>query len=138
PGKKGEKTKGKAACIETETGPVPNMAHKEDEESEWIFDSGCTEYITYLSNILVNKKATHFDAPIVIPNGDSIPVIRKGDYVLPEGTKLNGVLYVPDFKCNLLSVNRTTEEELDWCGEMLRGTVPNEDNSRKKGHGYHC
>ncbi|GJW96612.1 putative RNA-directed DNA polymerase [Tanacetum coccineum] len=133
PKKKGEKTKGKAACVETETSPIPgltnedyqyflkhfsgtgnskgtrlvaNMAHKEDEEGEWIFDSGCTEYITYLSNILVNKKATHFEAPVVIPNGDFIPVKGKGDYVLLEGTKLNGVLYVLDFKCNLLSVSR--------------------------------
>ncbi|GKA86712.1 putative RNA-directed DNA polymerase, partial [Tanacetum coccineum] len=62
------------------TRPVANMAHKEEEEGEWIFDSGCTEYITYLSNILVNKKATHFEAPVIIPNGDSIPVKGKGDY----------------------------------------------------------
>ncbi|GKB54907.1 hypothetical protein Tco_0905660, partial [Tanacetum coccineum] len=81
---------------------VTNMAHKEDEEGEWIFDSGCTEYITYLSNILVNKKATYFEAPVVIPNGDSIPLKGKGDYIHPGGTKVNGVLYVPEFKCNLL------------------------------------
>ncbi|GJT03133.1 hypothetical protein Tco_0824302 [Tanacetum coccineum] len=84
-GKKGEKNKCKAAYVKTETGNsdrttlVANMAHKEDEEGEWIFDSGCTEYITYLSNILVNKKATHFEAPVVIPNEDSIPVKGKGD-----------------------------------------------------------
>ncbi|GKB38125.1 putative RNA-directed DNA polymerase [Tanacetum coccineum] len=137
PRKKGEKNKGKAACVKTETGPIPgltyedyqlflkhfsgtgnsegtkpvaNMAHKEDEEGEWIFDSGCTEYITYLSNILVNKKATHFEAPVVIPNGDSIPVKGKGDYIFPGGTKVNGVLYVPDFKCNLLSVSRLSRD----------------------------
>ncbi|GKC15713.1 putative RNA-directed DNA polymerase [Tanacetum coccineum] len=133
PGKKGEKTKGKVACVETETSPIPgltnedyqyflkhfsgtgnskgtrpvaNMAYKEDEEGEWIFDSGYTEYITYLSNILVNKKATHFEAPVIIPNVDS---------------------FHP----------RTTEEELDWCGDMSRGTILNEDNSWNKGHGYY-
>ncbi|GKB24599.1 hypothetical protein Tco_0864000 [Tanacetum coccineum] len=73
PVKKGENTKGKATCNSEGTKPVANMAHKEDEEGEWIFDSGCTEYITYLSDILVNKKTTHFEAPVVIPNGDSIP-----------------------------------------------------------------
>ncbi|GJW12102.1 hypothetical protein Tco_1577929 [Tanacetum coccineum] len=92
------------------TKPVANMAHKEDEECEWNFDSGCTEYITYLSDILVNKKTTHFEAPVVIPNGDSTPVKRKGDYILPGGTKVNGVLYVPDFKCNLLSVSHLSRE----------------------------
>ncbi|PWA58999.1 GAG-pre-integrase domain, Gag-polypeptide of LTR copia-type [Artemisia annua] len=131
PGKKGENIKGKVAYVKTErstipgltndnyqyflkhfsgtgnsegTKPVANMAHKEDEE------------------------ATHFETPVVIPNGDSIPVKGKGDYVLLGGIKVNGVLYVPDFKCNLLSVSRltrdlqcsislgTTKEELDWCG----------------------
>ncbi|GKA47811.1 retrovirus-related pol polyprotein from transposon TNT 1-94 [Tanacetum coccineum] len=114
--KKGEKNKGKAAYVKKKTSlipgltyedyqfflkhfsgtgnsegtkPVANMAHKEDEEGEWIFDSGCTEYITYLSDILVNKKTTHFEAPVVIPNGDSIPVKGKGDYILPGGTKVN-------------------------------------------------
>ncbi|GJS57094.1 retrovirus-related pol polyprotein from transposon TNT 1-94 [Tanacetum coccineum] len=67
--------------------------------------TGCTEYITYLSNILINKKATHFEALVVIPNGDSILVKGKRDYILPGGTKVNGVLYVPDFKFNLLSVS---------------------------------
>ncbi|GJV14837.1 hypothetical protein Tco_1360160 [Tanacetum coccineum] len=69
------------------TKPVANMAHKEDEEGEWIFDSGCTKYITYLSDILVNKKTTHFEAPVVILNGDSIPVKGKEDYILPGGDK---------------------------------------------------
>ncbi|GJS33269.1 hypothetical protein Tco_0531651 [Tanacetum coccineum] len=137
PGKKGEKNKGKASYVKTKTSlipgltyedyqlflkhisgtgnsegtkPVANMAHKEDEECEWNFDSGCTEYITYLSDILVNKKATHFEAPVVIPNGDSIPFKGKGDYILPGGTKVNEVLYVPDFKCNLLSVSRLSRD----------------------------
>ncbi|GKC40543.1 hypothetical protein Tco_1052927, partial [Tanacetum coccineum] len=69
------------------TKSVANMAHKEDEEGEWIFDSGCTKYITYLSDMLVNKKATHFEAPVVIPNGDSILVKGKWDYILPGGQK---------------------------------------------------
>ncbi|KAJ9542625.1 hypothetical protein OSB04_029131 [Centaurea solstitialis] len=126
PGKKGEKAKGKAACVETETSPIPgltnenyqlflkhfsgagnndgtkpvaNMAYKENEEGEWILDSGCTEYITHLSDILVNKKAAHFEPPVLIPNGDSIPVKGKGDYVLPGGAK--GLL-----KRNLIGTGR--------------------------------
>nr|GEX44162.1 Gag-pre-integrase domain, Gag-polypeptide of LTR copia-type [Tanacetum cinerariifolium] len=83
--------------LRKDTRPVANMSHKEDEEGEWKFDSGCTEYITYLSNILVNKKATHFKALVVIPNEDSIQIKGKGDYVLSGGTKVNGFLYVSDF-----------------------------------------
>nr|GFA22892.1 hypothetical protein [Tanacetum cinerariifolium] len=92
------------------TKPVTNLAHKEDEESGWIFDLGSTEYITYLSDIIFNKKSTHFETPVVIPNGDSISVKGKGDYILPGGTKVNGVLYVPNFKCSLLSVSRLSHD----------------------------
>ncbi|GKF78697.1 hypothetical protein Tco_0234265 [Tanacetum coccineum] len=92
---KREKINEKAACNSEGAKPIANMAHIQDEEGKCIFYSGCTEYITYLSNILVHKKATHFEAPVVIPNEDSIPVKGKGDYVLPGGTKVNGILYVP-------------------------------------------
>nr|GEV74368.1 Gag-pre-integrase domain, Gag-polypeptide of LTR copia-type [Tanacetum cinerariifolium] len=37
------------------------MAQKESEQGEWIFDSGCTEYITHLSNALTNNKDTPFE-----------------------------------------------------------------------------
>ena len=116
PGKKGEKSKRKAACVETETSPIPglrnedyelflkhfsgtgnvegikptaNMAHKENEEGEWILDSGCTEYITHLPNVLINNKDTPFEAHVLIPNGDSIPVEGKGDCVLLGEQKLS-------------------------------------------------
>nr|GEX71214.1 integrase, catalytic core [Tanacetum cinerariifolium] len=82
------------------------MAQNESEQGEWIFDSGCTEYITHLSNALTNNKDTPFENPVIIPNGDSIPVKGKGECILPGGKKINGVLYILDFKCNLLSVNR--------------------------------
>nr|GFD01667.1 hypothetical protein [Tanacetum cinerariifolium] len=87
PGKKGDKSRGKAAYVETEISPIPgntenikptaNMAQKESEQGEWIFDSGCTEYITHLSNTLTNNKDTPFDNPVIIPNGDSIPLKEK-------------------------------------------------------------
>lgn len=116
PGKKGERSKGKVACIETQMSlipglrnedyqlflkylfgigndegikPIANMARKENEEGEQILDSGCTEYITCLSDILINNKPTPFKALVIIPNGDSILVKGKGDYVLQGGTKVN-------------------------------------------------
>ncbi|MFS8004213.1 putative RNA-directed DNA polymerase [Helianthus anomalus] len=137
PGKKGEKTKGKATCVETESSPIPgltqehyqtlvkhfsgsgnnettktlaNIACKINDEGEWIIDSGCTEYITYLPNILINKKAAPLEGPVLIPNGESIPVKGKGEYILPGGAKVNNVLYIPDFKCNLLLVSRLSRD----------------------------
>ncbi|GKC46077.1 hypothetical protein Tco_1063799, partial [Tanacetum coccineum] len=133
PKKKGERIKGKAACVGGESGPIPelthedyqhvlkhlsgmangksskptaNMAHKEDVKGEWIIDSGCTEYITHLPNVLVNKKEASLEEPVFILTGESILVKGKGDHTLPGGAKVKGVLYISDFKCNLLSVSR--------------------------------
>ncbi|GKF10879.1 hypothetical protein Tco_0048805, partial [Tanacetum coccineum] len=94
PRKKGEKNKGKAACVKTETGPIPGLTYE--------------DYQLFLKHFF--GTATHFEAIVVIPNGDSIPVKGKKDYTLPGGTKVNGVLYVPDFKCNLLSVSRLSRD----------------------------
>lgn len=135
PGKKDNKIKPKAACVDTGTSTIPglndeqyqmfvrlfsdsgnnvqikpeaNMAGKKDDV--WVVDSGCTEYITHWPNLLENKKGTTNEAPVVIPNGHTIPVEGKGDFTLPGGAKLNGVLYVPNFKYNLLSVSRLTKD----------------------------
>lgn len=53
-----------------------NMTERKNE-SDWIVDSGCTEHITFLTNLLEYKKRTPFEEPVVIPNGDSIPVEGK-------------------------------------------------------------
>nr|GEZ67102.1 putative Gag-pre-integrase domain, Gag-polypeptide of LTR copia-type [Tanacetum cinerariifolium] len=131
-GKKDNKAKPKAAYVETGTSPIPglnegqyqefvkffsrssnnveakpeaNMAGNKDDV--WVVDSGCTEYITHKSNLLENKKVTSNEAPVVIPNGHAIPVEGKGDFILPGGAKINGVLYIPNFKHNLLLGLRT-------------------------------
>nr|GEV80437.1 putative Gag-polypeptide of LTR copia-type [Tanacetum cinerariifolium] len=126
-GKKDDKEKPKAAYVETGTSLIPrlnegqyqefvkfcshssnnveakheaNMAANKDDV--WVVDSGCTKYITHKSNLLENKKDTSNEAPVVIPNGHVIPVEGKGDFILPGGAKINGVLYIPNFKLNLI------------------------------------
>nr|GEX68162.1 hypothetical protein [Tanacetum cinerariifolium] len=138
PEKKDDKAMPKAAYVETGTSPIPglnegqyqefvkkfprlsnyveakpeaNMAGNKDDV--WVVDSGCTEYITYKFNILENKKGTSNEAPVVIPNEQAIPVEGKGDFILPGGAKINRVLYIPNFKHNLLSVSRICKD-LQW------------------------
>lgn len=137
PGKKGEKIKPKAAYAESDsspiqgltneqyqlfikhfsgtsddeaTGRIANMAGKNGLEGEWIIDSGCTEHITHLPDILKNKERISFESPVVIPNGEAIPVKGRGECTLPGGVKINGVLYVPNFNCNLVSVSRISKD----------------------------
>ena len=79
-------------------------------EDYWIVDSGCTEYITYLAEWLENLKASTCEPSIMIPNGDSIPVMGKGSCRLPNGREIKAVLHFLKFKCNLLSVSRLTKD----------------------------
>nr|GEV11162.1 hypothetical protein [Tanacetum cinerariifolium] len=138
PGKKDDKAKPKAAYAETGTSPIPglnegkyqefvkfflrssnnveskpkaNMVGNKDDV--WVVDSGCTEYITHKSNLLDNKKEASNEAPVVIPNGHAFPVELKGDFILPRGAKINGVLHIPNFKHNLFSVSRI-RKHLQW------------------------
>ncbi|KAJ0457906.1 putative transcription factor interactor and regulator CCHC(Zn) family [Helianthus annuus] len=110
PGKKGDKAKPKAACVETGNSPIPglsdeqyqsfvkffsgsnsgaetkpeaNMAGKGDDT--WVMDSGCTEYIAHEPELIENTKRTSCEALVVIPNGDAIPVEGKGESTLARG-----------------------------------------------------
>nr|GEX80508.1 hypothetical protein [Tanacetum cinerariifolium] len=81
-----------------------------NKDGVWVVDSGCTEYITHKSNLLENKKGTSNEALVAIPNGYAIPVEGKGDFILPGGAKINGVLHIPNFKHNLLFVSRICKD----------------------------
>ncbi|KAM0060516.1 hypothetical protein Hdeb2414_s0004g00125041 [Helianthus debilis subsp. tardiflorus] len=111
---------------------MANMAGKKGWDSDWVVDSGSTEHITHDESILNNKIDCSNEEPVVIPNGNAIHVKGKGECHLEGGrAKLKGVLYIPEFNCNLLSVSRLTNnlqcsitfffrieasyKELDWC-----------------------
>jgi hypothetical protein len=137
--KRRDDTKPKAACVDSSEGPVPGltenqyntflkffaengkntnedtkrmayMAGKTKESDEWIIDSGSTEHITHKIELFDNNVKTLNEKPVVIPNGQSILVKGKGDCLLSGGTKIKGVLHIPDFTCNLLSVSRLSRD----------------------------
>ncbi|KAI3719915.1 hypothetical protein L6452_20821 [Arctium lappa] len=92
------------------TKPTAYMTGKRDVNDDWVVDSGSTEHIVHNDSILENITKTRFEKPVLIPNGDVIPVEGKGSCFLPGGTKLNGVLHIPKFTCNLLSVSRICKD----------------------------
>nr|GEU44665.1 hypothetical protein [Tanacetum cinerariifolium] len=112
PRKKGEKTKGKVACVEIETGPILGVTYKDYQLFLKHFSRLANGKSLKPTANMAHKenKETSLEEIVVIPNGESIPVKGKGDHTLLGGAKVKGVLYIPDFKC------RITEEELDWCG----------------------
>ncbi|KAJ0743004.1 hypothetical protein HanPI659440_Chr10g0370651 [Helianthus annuus] len=90
--------------------PVVNMAGNINLGGKWVVDSGATENITCNDSMLLNKTKKNYEAPVVIPNGDAIAVRGRGEFTLPNGMKIKDVLHVPEFKCNLLSVNKLTRD----------------------------
>ncbi|KAM0021620.1 putative RNA-directed DNA polymerase [Helianthus debilis subsp. tardiflorus] len=90
--------------------PTANVAGNISKGGKWFFDSGATEHFTYIKSWLENLiKRTH-DPPVTIPNGESIPVEGRGEYTLPNGMTIKNVLYVPNFKYNLLSVSKLSKD----------------------------
>ncbi|KAK9053678.1 hypothetical protein SSX86_024752 [Deinandra increscens subsp. villosa] len=86
------------------------MAGKLKPIDDWVVDSEAMEHITYRTDLLENKKKSLYEAPVIIPNGETVPIDGKGDYVLQGGNKIKEVIFVPKFKCNLLSVRRLTKD----------------------------
>lgn len=86
------------------------IAERGNDDDEWVIDLGSTDHITHNAKILQNRTKNRIEIPVVIPNGNAIPVEGRGECVLPGGTKIKGVLHIPKFTCNLLSVGRLSKD----------------------------
>lgn len=105
--------------IKTGVKRVANMAHtfsvanttvNTNKRDKWIVDSGATEHITHNASVLENRTKGIHETPVVIPNGENVAVEGRGEYTLHNGIKIKGVLHVPKFNCNLLSVRRLAKD----------------------------
>ena len=78
---------------------------------EWILDSGASHHMT--SNIIAINDLC--DLPqaiyILIPNGIVVKVKQAGTVNLRHGLVQKNVLYSPEFKCNLISVQQLTYDK---------------------------
>lgn len=89
---------------------VANLTGKQEDDDEWVVDSGATEHITYNLNCLYNRTEAMFEAPVTIANRIKVLVKGKGECTLTGGTKTKDVLYVLDFNCNLLCVGQLSND----------------------------
>lgn len=69
--------------------------------NEWIIDTGATDHITYFFELLVNPVA--ISSNIHLPIGKPASITHKGSIHLSHDLVIHNVLYIPDFKFNLLS-----------------------------------
>nr|GEV67111.1 hypothetical protein [Tanacetum cinerariifolium] len=109
---KGDKSKPKAAMVEMKPCPISGMTEEQYAMFLKLFACGLGCHRTHnpprtlLKNLFMNT----IERPITIPNGESIPVKGKGEVVFKGGLNIKGVLFVPNFTCNLLSVRRLTKD----------------------------
>ncbi|KAK9715337.1 hypothetical protein RND81_06G158300 [Saponaria officinalis] len=78
--------------------------------NDWIIDSGATNHMTAQLETLENVKELSKGLKINLPDGRSVQVTYKGEIMLNNGLRLKGVLYVPEFKENLMSVQKLAKE----------------------------
>lgn len=72
-------------------------------------DSGATYHVTHCKDALHNlRKADHKADGVQLPTSSRAEITHTGDAVVLGNKTIEGVLYVPDFKFNLLSVSKLT------------------------------
>ena len=80
-----------------------------NENSDWISDSGASEHIAFSKTLLFDSQDCNPNLPVLLPNGNSIPVQSLGK-ALMSNFVLHNVLYIPSFHCNLASISKLTRD----------------------------
>ncbi|XP_074347279.1 uncharacterized protein LOC141686120 [Apium graveolens] len=78
--------------------------------NDWIIDSGTLNNMTHCLQNLSKTSLVSSQTTINLPNGDQEKITHFGEVNLDNGMKLKGVLCVPHFKHNLLSVQRLVKD----------------------------
>ena len=81
------------------------------DKNTWLIDSGASDHIGCNMSMFKNLKTLNNGYRIGLPDGTMKIVNHIGDIMLTEGLHLKNVLYVPDFKHNLLSLSRLLESK---------------------------
>ena len=74
----------------------------------WIIDSGATNHITCLKELLSEFNDYSDHNHVEVTNGQFAKVLGSGTIIISENIILKYVLYVPKIKCSLLSVWQVT------------------------------
>lgn len=78
---------------------------------KWLLDSGASDNLCHdLSQFSTYKPVDIYNTYITIPHGSRIPVSHVGSVVLNADIILQNVLYVPNFKYNLISVHKLCQD----------------------------
>ncbi|XP_016552430.1 uncharacterized protein LOC107851845 [Capsicum annuum] len=96
------------------------FADSEQNSIKWIIDSGATNHIVGNDKLIKDGMSLDSLGGVQLPNGESAAVSQIGKYDMSKGEFVNGVLCVPAFKFNLLSMSKLTKE-LKYCVTFFPG-----------------
>ncbi|OIT28395.1 hypothetical protein A4A49_57750, partial [Nicotiana attenuata] len=98
-------------CSTNTTGIIALIANVATNDHVWIVDSGATHHVTHCKNALSNlKRVDNRTNGVQLPTGNKADITHIGDAVVLGDKTIEGVLYVPDFKFNLLLVSKLTKQ----------------------------
>ena len=79
----------------------------------WVLDSGATTHVCSNENLFHNGLKDSVKQQIFVGNGEIITAEKSGCIQITPGFELKDVLYCPQLKVNLLSVNKLLEDGFD-------------------------
>ena len=89
-------------------GILRSTGHVLSSES-WIIDSGATHHVCHDKGLVTTLSDT-INRSVSLPTGLGVQIIGIGQVKLNEFMVLNNVLFIPDFRLNLLSVSQLTKD----------------------------
>ncbi|GMI79954.1 hypothetical protein HRI_001664700 [Hibiscus trionum] len=90
--------------------PSPTAFLSTSNISTWIIDSGATDHMTGNKELFFDLHTSSFKNSIKIADGSHYKIQGKGSVFLTPDLLLKDVLFVPDLKCNLLSVSKLSKD----------------------------
>ncbi|OIT00070.1 hypothetical protein A4A49_59849, partial [Nicotiana attenuata] len=109
--KKGQNSGGRTYVNNETTSIIALIANIAANDHVWIVDSGATHHVTHCKNVLSNfKRADNRTDGVQLPTGNKADITHTGDAIVLGYKTIEGVLHVPDFKFNLLSVSKVTKQ----------------------------
>ncbi|OIT29832.1 hypothetical protein A4A49_54871 [Nicotiana attenuata] len=82
------------------------------KSKNWIVDSGATNHIVHTRELLdkINTNRLKSGSKVHLPDGTSLDIACAGESRIGECGVIRNVLYIPDFKYNLVSVSKLTRD----------------------------
>jgi len=79
-------------------------------QNTWIINTGASDHMCHNKDLFSTLKVLSKPSTVTLPNGKCVSITHTGTVILSDVLTLQGVFYVPNFKYNLLSVNKLASQ----------------------------